>query len=103
MQEFNFKVRSILGKEIRVTEGYWELITKEKHPDMEWEEERIKQTLADAYEVRKSLRDPAVFLYYRKYNSYWITVVCRHENGTGFVITTYKTDRIKDGERVWQK
>jgi len=45
-----------------------------------------------------------VFLFYRlECSGRWICVVAKRLNGDGFLITTYPTDTIKEGERVWSK
>ena len=67
---------------------------------MESYEELVKQTLASPEEVRRSKKDPAVHLYYRKTNGHYCCVVAKHLNGDGFVVTTYMTDRIRIGERL---
>ena len=53
--------------------------------------------------IRISLKDPHIYLYYKKYGKYFVCVVAKHLNGDGFVITTYLTDRIKEGEEIWRK
>lgn len=103
MPAFKFEVTSVLGKTIRLTNEYWDFIVKVKHPSLRGKEKIVELTLKDSDEVRQSASDSTVFLYYLAYNEYWICVVCRHENGEGFVITAYLTDRIKEGARVWMR
>ncbi|MDJ0550184.1 MAG: DUF4258 domain-containing protein, partial [Microcystis sp. M49637_WE12] len=33
----------------------------------------------------------------------WLCAIIRKLNGDGFLITTYPTDAIKEGEILWQK
>jgi len=33
----------------------------------------------------------------------WICAVTKKLNGDGFLITTYPTDRIKEGKRIWHR
>jgi len=47
--------------------------------------------------------DSSVYIYYRRFGEYFICVVAKYLNGDGFIITSYKTDRIKRGEVVWKR
>ena len=49
----------------------------------------------------RSQEDPTVHLYYGADPPYYICVVVKHLNKEGFIITTYRTDVIKEGERLW--
>jgi hypothetical protein len=74
-----------------------------KHPAMRGRAGDVAQTLREPSEIRRSRRDPAVYLIYRYDGAQrWVCVVVRRENGTGFLITTYPTDAVKEGDRVWQ-
>jgi hypothetical protein len=33
----------------------------------------------------------------------WLCAVAKRLNAEGFLITTYPTDAIKEGERIWNK
>ena len=94
-----FEVTSSLGKKIRVTSAYWNKIIQTKHRMMKGKEDIVKETLKNPSEIRKSIKDLKIFLYYRKINGKYSCVVTKHLNGDGFVITTYITDRIKIGEK----
>ena len=63
-------------------------------------EELVKQTLTSPEHVRRSRKDPNVYLYYRGNESRFCCVVAKHLNSDGFVVTTYLTDGIKAGEVV---
>ena len=95
--ELQFEVVCVLGKRIAVSESRWEKIVRYKHPAMRGRESEVQQTLADADEVRESKSDATVRLYYRKSGLAHLCVVVKHLNGDGFVITTYFTERIKEG------
>ena len=98
-----FEVISCLGKRIRITEDHWKLITERKHPEIEDFQQDVQLTLIEAEVVRVSQEDRDVFLYYRRCKKYHLCVVCRHLNGEGFIITSYLTDRVKEGHEVWRK
>ncbi len=103
MDDVHFEVTSKLGKLIRATQSRWNLIVRTKHPEIDGKEAEIKLTLAEPNEVRRSRSDNSVYLYYMKRGRLWLAVVVKHRNGDGFVITAYFTDRIKEGERVYQR
>jgi hypothetical protein len=63
----------------------------------------VQQTLTNADEVRESRSDPQVKMYYRQYGNLHLCVVVKHLNGSGFIVTTYFTDRIKEGITLWTK
>jgi hypothetical protein len=98
-----FEVPTPLGVWIRTTREYWERIVTFKHPAMRGREEDVIRTLREPHEIRRSKIDPAVFLYYAPDPPYWICVVAKHMGDTGFVVTVYRTDRIKEGELVWRR
>ena len=98
-----FSVVCGLGKRISVTETYWQKIVTIKHPSMAGKESEVQQTLTDADEVRESRSDPQVRMCYRRYGSTHLCVVVKHLNGTGFIVTTYFTERIKEGTTLWTK
>jgi len=98
-----FKAKTPLNKEIRITEEYWNFIISVKHPSMSGKEKEIITTLEDPGFVRRSKKDERVFLYYRSLDEKYICVVCKHLNEEGFIITTYMTDRVKEGEEIWRR
>jgi hypothetical protein len=103
MEDLYFKVESVLGIRIRVTKSYWGLITLVKHPSIKGLEYQVMQAIKSPVQVRRSLRDPSVHLYYKKFRKYFIVAVCKHLNGEGYLITAYLTDKIKIGEIVWTR
>ena len=103
-EELLFEVTTPLGFRVRVTQAYWEIIVRIKHPVMAGHEEEIKLTLENPAEIRISKTDPAVHLFYRSERSErWVCAVAKRLNGEGFLITAYPTDAIKEGERIWPK
>ena len=95
-----FEVTSSLGKRITISVEYWQKIVETKHPIMRDREELVRQTLTSPEQVRRSKKDPSVYLHYRKDDGRLCCVVAKHLNGDGFVVTAYLTDKIKVGEVV---
>ncbi len=98
-----FEVHSVLGRRIRTTHEYWQKIIRDKHPAMQDKIDQVQKTLINPLEVRRSKSDFSVYLYYRRYGKRFICVVTRHENSEGFVITTYISDNMKEGEVIWRR
>jgi hypothetical protein len=98
-----FEVQSALGYKICITRPYWFKILRDKHPAMRGKEQHVQRALTEPLEVRRSKSDPHVYLYYRQYGKRFICVIARHQNSKGFVITTYISDNIKEGEIVWKR
>ena len=102
MNGIYLEVESKLNKRVYVTKSRWDLIIKTKHPELEGKEKEVKETLAEPDEIRKSQSDDSVCLYYKKFGKLSLSVVIKHKNGEGFIITAYYTDRIKEGEQVYK-
>src|SRR5574337_1528620 len=103
-KEILFEVRAPLGCSVRVRRDSWELIATIKHPVMHGRESDVQDALQSPDEIRRSRNDPAVLLFYRLESpSRWICAVAKRLNHEGFLITSYPTDTIKEGERVWNK
>lgn len=96
-----FKVISKLSKEIRTTAKYWKIITNIKHPSTKGKETKVKETLIKPDSVRQSKSDKKVYLFYKKINKHFLCVVVKHLNKHGFIITTYLTRKIMEGELIW--
>jgi hypothetical protein len=102
--ELLFEVMTPLGFRVRVTRQYWELIVATKHPAMKGREEDVKATLQKPTEIRQSKSDPKVYLFYQPERiDRWVCAVTKRLDGEGFLITTYPTDAIKEGERIWPR
>ena len=104
MDSILFEVLTPLGFRVRVSHTYWSMITTIKHPVMMGREADVKKTLSNPDEIRLSVRDPEVNLFYRQEGRQrWVCAVARRLNEDGFLITTYPTDAIKEGRRIWPK
>lgn len=99
-----FKVKTPLGVTIRTTGDYWQRIITTKHPSIAKYEEKVKEALSDPDEIRLSMQDPRVHLYYKSIGKISICVVVDHfDKNNGYIITAYLTDRIKEGEQIYVK
>jgi len=102
--EILFSVVTPLGITIRVTRGTWIVITTIKHPVMKGHEEEIKYVLTDPDEIRRSISDSDVYLFYKMIRERrWFCAVIKDQDNEGFLITAYPTDKIKEGDLVWKK
>jgi len=101
--DLHFEVTSCLGKHIGISNEEWNYLIHVKHPELAGREEEIKYTLAVADFVRLSQRDKDVYLYYKRIEKYYLCVVCRHLDGSGFIITSYFTSQLKRGKEQWPK
>ena len=99
-----FAVETPLGFVVRVSARYWATIVA-KHPDLANRIVDVQFALREPDEIRQSRRDGAVLLFYRSDSrrGRWVVAVAKHENGAGFLVTAYRTDAIKEGERLWPK
>jgi hypothetical protein len=75
-----------------------------KHPVVAGRENDVQAVLRNPDEIRISKSDPNVYLFYRSESvKRWLCAVTKRLNGEGFLITTYLTDAIKEGEYLWPK
>lgn len=103
-KELFFKVITPLEFRIRVTRAYWDLIVTVKHPVRAGREVDVQAALTKPDEIRRSRGDPNVYLFYKSENRQrWLCAVIKRSNDDGFLITTYLTDAIKEGEHIWPK
>jgi hypothetical protein len=102
-QELALDVLTPLGFRVRASRIYWEFIVTAKHPAMAGREADVAEALGAPDEVRRSRSDPAVYLFYKSSGARrWVCAVARNEDDlTGFLITAYPTDAIKEGTRIW--
>jgi len=83
---------------------YGRLFCSFKHPVMTGREPDVASVLGEPVEIRRSRSDKDAYLFYRlEQPGRWLCVVAKHVDDDGFVITSYPTDAIKIGERVWTK
>jgi hypothetical protein len=96
-----FEVQTPLNFAVRTTTHvYWaRLITK--HPDLADRIDQVKQTLVSPFEIRRSSRDAGVLLFYRQAEGFWVVAVARRSGVDGFLVTAYRTDARKEGDRIW--
>jgi len=100
------KVLSRLGKILRLDEDKWNHVLE--HPEMENQIDRLRETVVDPDEVRKSVYDPSVWLFYRFYadtpvTEKYLLVIAKISNKEGFIVTSFFTNRVKTGGLVWKK
>jgi len=99
-----FEVMTPLGFRVRVTQGYWDLIVSVKHPVMAGREDDVRNALENPDEIRQSKSDEDVYLFYKaEREKRWICAVSKQTGESGFLITTYPTDAIKEGVQIWHK
>ena len=99
-----FEAHTPLGFTVRVTRDYWNVITTVKHPVMAGCETEVQEALETPEEIRRSKNDANVYLFYRsRRNRRWVCAVSKQEDRSGFLITAYLTDAIKEGEKIWPK
>lgn len=74
---------------------------------MAGKENQVRQVLEDPEQIRRSWKDAAVYLFYRAQQPQpdrWICAVAKQvDNESGFLVTAYSTDAIKQGEMVWRR
>jgi hypothetical protein len=100
--EILFEALTPLGFIVRVSGKYWTLIVTIKHPVMRGRETDVQNTLEQPDEIRQSRNDPTVHLFYKlERPKRWICAVVKRLNGDGFLITTFPTDAIKEGQLIW--
>ena len=103
-EDFLFDVDTPLGFRVHTTRNYWQFHVSEKHPDMQDRLHDVTDALGNPDEVRRSVQDDDVYLFYQlEYPGRYICVVAKRLNGEGFLLTAYPPDYIKEGEIVWLK
>lgn len=100
-----FQVLAPLHFYVRVTHSYWTYIVTIKHPAMAGREKDVQAALQTSDEIHVSRSDPKVYLFYKAERvRRWVCAVTRQLNASeGFLITTYPTDPIKEGIKIWPK
>lgn len=95
--EILFEIKTPLNRTVRTTKIYWDYLVSVKHRVMENKEAIVQEVLLDPDTIRKSKIDENVFLYYKLKDKLYCVIV-KHEDDTGFLITAYPTDKVKEGE-----
>lgn len=103
-EETFFIVETPLGFQVRTTVSYWQIITTIKHPVMLGREADVQGTLRNPDEIRLSRTDEQIYLFYRSDGKKrWVCAVTKRLNGEGFLVTAYRTSKIKEGIHLWPK
>lgn len=98
-----FEEATPIGIRVRTTSVYWNKIVTFKHPSLAGKEIEVRKVLQDPDEIRESRKDPSVLLFYRKSGDYHLCVVVKILNEEGFIVTTYFTEKIKEGNQRWKR
>ena len=99
-----FEIQTPLGVSVRTTKTYWETTTTTKHPSISKYKKKVQETLKDPDQIRRSIQDRRVHLYYKNIGKVSVCVVSDHiDSKEGYIITAYLTDRIKEGEQIYVK
>jgi hypothetical protein len=100
-----FEVQTPLGWSVRVGRRQWLRISTIKHQAMAGKENDVGHVLRDPEQIRRSRKDADVYLFYRAvHTDRWIRAVAKQvDNESGFLVTAYPTDSIKQGETEWRR
>ena len=100
------RIKSALSTTVELTEERWKHI-KTEHPIMVGKLKKIEETIIEPDVIKSSNYDPEVVLFYRFYSEIesgkYITVVVKWSQSRSFILTTYLTDKIKQGATLWEK
>ncbi len=99
-----FETKDIFGKNIRTTKDYWKKIFLIKHKELVIGKKEVVETIQMPDEVRKSVQDPFIYLFYKSFDKNYLVVVVKYLNHHGFIVTIYQTTKLKrKGEKIWPK
>ena len=99
-----FEAQTPLGFIVRVTAERWKVIITAKHPVMAGREGLVRAALETPDEIRQSRIAPQVLLFYKaEATKRWTCAVVKRLADSGFLITAYPTDAVKEGVRIWPK
>jgi hypothetical protein len=98
-----FEVATPLGFAVSTTWAYWSFLVRHKHPAMAGRVAATMEVLSDPAEIRRSRKDPLVFLFYRPDGERWLCAVAKRQQERGFLVTAYPTDSIKAGAVEWTR
>ncbi|MBI2005395.1 MAG: hypothetical protein HYS80_01385 [Candidatus Aenigmarchaeota archaeon] len=102
----HFETIDKFGRKIKLTkERIWHII---RRPEMENEEDNIKETLLNPDDVVESEKSKTVLVFNKYYpdrilNERYLMVVVKVLNKHGFILTSYRSNRAKQGNVVWKK
>ncbi len=99
-------IRDCFGHDVRLTDERLAHIVR--HVELVGMKNEIERVLRSPIEVRVSVSDDDVRLFYEFYaqtrvGGKWLCVVVKYLTDDAFVITAYLTDTLKAGETVWPK
>ncbi len=98
-----FGASTPLGFTVSVMADQWRKIVTFKHPVMSGRERDVQEALENPEEVRRSRKDPSVYLFYcTERPKRWLCAVAKKLESKGFLITADVTDAVKIGETVWR-
>lgn len=105
MSEVLHREKTPLGWTVEIGRAQWKRISTIKHRSMAGREADVRQVLREPKIVRQSRKDDDVYLFYRgERPGRWICAVAKRvDEETGFLITAYVTDAIKQGELIWPR
>jgi alanine-alpha-ketoisovalerate/valine-pyruvate aminotransferase len=79
------------------------------HPEIKRGElKKIKETVLIPDFIKQSKQDANVWVYYKLYDKTpvgkkFVAVIAKILNHHGFIITSYFTDKVKEGKTIWQR
>ena len=101
-----FEIVDKLGRKIKLKrETIWHII---RRPEMENEEDNIKNCLTGPDMIVESPKSKSVLIFNKSYpdrefNEQWLMVVVKVLNKHGFILTSYRSSRRKQGNVIWTK
>ena len=97
-----FEVDCVLNRKIKLTkERYFHIVSR--HPEILDKEQELKEALIHPTLVKRSVLDNDTVLFYKSHKQEYIVVVVKLLKDHGFIITSYITDFIRDGEIIWKR
>ncbi len=99
-----FETTDVFGAPVRTTVQYWSYIKTVKHQELAVTVDQVKRTLMSPKEVRRSIQDEHIKLFYKTFGALTLVVVVKYIQEAGFVVTVYQTSKAKrKGEKLWPK
>jgi len=99
------KIIDYCGNQVELTHERWQHIISE-HPEVRGFKNRLLEILGAPDLVKRSKRDKDVLLYYHWYpdifGGKYLLVVVKIQRRP-FLLTCYATDKIKEGDVIWQR
>ncbi len=101
-----FEITDKLNRKIKLKrETIWHIV---RRPEMEKEEENIKNCLTNPDSVVESPKSKSVLIFNKNYperefNEQWLMVVVKVLNKHGYILTSYRSNRSKRGNIIWTK